>query len=607
MIYPGKDILFVDFETFYDSKAGYGLRDLSVTEYIRDPRFRAHGLAYSWLHEGVTHWITIDHVIDSWLNSINWANTVVVAHNVRFDGSILAWRYGVKPHAWFDTIALAKAVLGEQVPGYSLKSLAEALGLPAKGELKADGLHTLSAAQMAELAAYCKNDTDICKGIYEKLIKDFPASQCASMDWTIRAFIEPRLRLDIPTLEKGIKAEKERREKAIQDSGVEKEILSSNAKFAALLERRGYVVPTKISGRTGKKIPAFAKTDAGLERLSVEDPTLYAARIASKANLLETRGQSLLAVAKTGSFPFDIGFSGAVQTHRYSGADGAGGNPQNFTRKSYLRDAVCAPSGSSLIVGDFAAIELRILSWLAKEPKLINAIINERDVYSEFASTYYGRPVPAKKSTPERHFGKCAILGLGYGMGGKKFMVTVKTQLKQDITEGAAFSTVKLYRTTYFNVPKLWEACGSLIPLMAADRIGCLYFAPFIKVKKNALILPSGLTIQYPNLRQEDGEWVYDKWVTKTKKEPMKLYGGKMVENICQGLAGELCKEAITRAESCGLTCVGAVHDEIIAVSTDGVKQKAILQECMEKSPNWWPQIKLKAEVGSGENWNVAK
>src|SRR6266853_6600453 len=373
-------------------------------------------------------------------------------------------------------------------------------------------------------------------------------------------------------------------------------------------------VPTKLSGRTGKQIPAFARTDEGLSVIMAVAPDLYAARIASKSNLLETRGESLLMVAKTGSFPFDVGFSGAVQTHRYSGGSGAGGNPQNFTRNSFLRDAICAPKNHKLIVGDFAAIELRLLAWLAKEPKLMGKIINDEDVYSDFASLKYGRKI-TKADKAERQFGKCSILGLGYNMGAKKFRFTVKTQTGMDISEDDAWRTVDLYRTTYFNVPKLWAQAHALLPLISTGKVGCMWFAPFIKVKKNALLLPSGLEIKYPNLRQIDDEWVYDVYHKVYEAEPTKLYGGKIIENICQALAGELCKAAIERAEQCDLTVVGQVHDEILCVAPENDMElfrtveecRDLLRACMERSPRWLPTLRLKAEVGSGENWNDAK
>lgn len=604
MNFNGKNILFIDFESYYDSRQGLGFKDQSCTEYVRDPRFKVHGMAYSWLGGENAVWVSGGQ-LDEWKRCVDWSSTVVVAHNVRFDGAILAWLYSIKPYAWFDTVALAKAVLGENISGYHLKGLAEYLGLESKGELKWDGVRDLTPQQEEEMALYCKTDTNICKGIYEKLITQFPQCQLGPMDWTIRAFLEPKLVLSQEVLVQGITKEKERRETLIKASGVDKTVLSSNKQFAELLSKRGMDVPTKISGRTGKSIPAFARTDDGLTELQSTAPDLYAARIASKANLLETRGESLLAVAKTGPFPFDVSFSGAVQTHRYSGQSGAGGNPQNFTRKSFLRAAVCAPEGYKLIVGDFAAIELRILAWLAGEQGLISQILSGGDVYMDFA----------RKIGAERPFGKEAILGLGYNMGADKFKARIKTVLKQEISDEEAWRIVKLYRETYFNVPKLWEMCHNLIPLIAEGRIGSIHFAPFLKVRKNAIILPSGLVIQYPNLRTivvqgrrgSRTEWVYDKYKKKYETEPVKLYGGKMVENICQALAGELTKEAIERAEVAGLECVGQVHDEIIAISKENDIAVAILETAMEKPPKWFPELRLKAEVHSGRNWNDAK
>ena len=102
-------------------------------------------------------------------------------------------------------------------------------------------------------------------------------------------------------------------------------------------------------------------------------------------------------------------------------------------------------------------------------------------------------------------------------------------------------------------------------------------------------------------------EWIYDKYTKKYESEPVKLYGGKIVENICQGLAGELTKEAIERAERDGIQCVGQIHDEILCTDMDPDFAVKKLKECMEVSPKWMPDMKIKAEVGHGPNWNAAK
>lgn len=528
------------------------------------------------------------------------------------------------PHAYMDTVGLAKAVLGGNVSNYSLKRLAEYLGLPPKGEISCDGILNPTPEQLANLGEYCKTDTDICKGIYEKLFPQFPKSQLFSMDWTIRCFVDPRLNLDRFVLAKGVEEEKARRENVIRASGIEREILASTKKFAAYLTSRGITVRTKVSPRTGKAIPAFAKTDSGLDALKSSHPEIYRARLASTANLLETRGTALLEVAKTGAFPFDIGFSGAPQTHRYSGGSGGGGNPQNFTRKSFLRAAVEPPKGYSLVVGDFAAIEARLVAWLAKEPKLMTLFAQDVDVYADFASLIYGYAVNKHDHPDQRFFGKEGILGLGYGMGWKKFQIRVKTVLGKDISDEEAKRVVKLYRETYFNIPRLWDKANDILPLLAEGKIGCLWFAPFIKARKNTLILPSGLPIHYPNLRygdyfdpktQEYREgWHYDAFDKGGKIEAVGIYGGMVVENICQALAGELCREAIERAEARHLLCVGQIHDEVMAiVRQDSVRGEAekeavkVLTDAMQVVPAWLPTIKLKAEVGYGRDWNAAK
>lgn len=608
-------LVFIDWETFYDTKAGYDLKSMSMAEYIRDKRFHAQGLAYKIGVNGQTHWVSGSHVLSAFCTmGIDWSRTILVAHNVKFDGGILAWRYSVKPAYYLDTQTMAKAVLGNDISSYSLRSIAEFMGLEPKGELKTDGLRTLTAQQEEELAAYCKHDTDLCAQIFERLIKDFPESQIPIMDWTIRCFIEPKLALNVELLEKAVSDEKTRREKAIEATGYTKAQLSSNSQFAELVRANGVPVPTKTSPRTDKSIPALSLSDEGFVALKDRLPVLYAGRVAAKSTINETRGEALLNVGRSGLFPFDIQFSGAVQTHRFSGGNGGGGNPQNFPRKGPIREAVCAPAGYELVVGDFAAIELRIISWLAKEHRLINPLIHDTDIYSEFASLIFGFPVNKKDHPRERQFGKCAILGLGYGMGADKFRATVKLQ-GLDITEEEAKRIVSLYRDYYFNVPKLWKAAESCLPLIASGKLGCLPFAPFIKVEKSALVLPSGLKVRYPNLRSKQvikfgkvqNEWVYDVYKKRYEAEEVKLYGGKLVENICQALAGEICKEAVTRIEQTGLPCTGSVHDEVIAVS-DGLRDdKTIMKRCMEQPMVWFPTLRLKAEVGNGKNWSESK
>ncbi len=605
--------VFLDFETFYDQKNGYGLKALSMVEYVRDARFKVFGFGVAFGSDN-PEWYGPKDIGVPLLHQVEWRNAAIVCHNAKFDGLILAEKFGINPKQWIDTKAMARAVLGKTVKSYSLKDLAEHFGLPAKGQLKTDGLVDLTAEQEKELAEYCCHDVWLCRELFNRLNKDFPESQYEAMDWTVRSFVNPKLALNVPLLEQTNKNEAQRREAIFADIGIAKEVFASNVKFPKLLEEKGYEVPKKVSGRTGKEIPALALGDVGFIEMaagsaSSELKKLCEARIAAKSTLLETRSLALASIGKTGAWPFDVEFSGATQTHRFSGGGGAGGNPQNFTRGSALRDAVEAPEGYKLIVGDFSNIELRIVAYLSKDPGLIQSLERGIDLYCDFASAFFGRVI-TKADKKERQFGKCAILGLGYGMGAKKFKTTVKLQTDEDIPDEEATRAVNLYRRRYTRVPALWDTYQKHIEFLATARDRVLQVGP-VQFEIQRICLPSGLKLRFPGLRQEGSrrgqpEWVYDVWRKKEEKETTKLYGGKVLENISQALAGELCKEVLVRMKD---KCVGQVHDELHLLEKTAMAHvtAARLKREMETAPSWLPEMKLAAEVKIGKSWGEAK
>jgi hypothetical protein len=432
----------IDFESYYDSKT-FTLKKMSVVEYVRDPRFKVFGLGYirgndeGWAEPG---WIGQKNV-HTFLTSIDWSETDVIAHNVKFDGFILRDYYGIRPRSWIDTKGMSRAVLGKTIRNHSLATIAEHFGFEPKGVMKTDGLTELTPEQEAELSTYCLHDVELCANIYSRLADEFPASQYPALHQTVRMFVEPKIRLNVPLLEECAKSEAERKATIFSDLQIDKRnfmnqasaaltlvgildepeydeptpamkksVFASNVKFPRLLELEGFEVPMKKSPRTGKDIPAIALGDTEfLDMVEGENErlrTLCEARIAAKSTLLETRSTKLARVGASGNWPFDVEFSGANQTHRYSGGSGAGGNAQNFTRGSALRRAVKAPNGWGLVIGDFSNIELRMVAYISKDPGLIGAIEKGVDLYCEFASLFFGRTI-TKENETERRFGKC--------------------------------------------------------------------------------------------------------------------------------------------------------------------------------------------------------
>ena len=79
---------------------------------------------------------------------------------------------------------------------------------------------------------------------------------------------------------------------------------------------------------------------------------------------------------------------------------------------------------------------------------MVSAFREGRDVYSEFATEVYGRPI-TKADKVERFVGKTCILGLGYGMGAKKFKDTLamgQGGIAVDVDDNEAERIVRLYR-----------------------------------------------------------------------------------------------------------------------------------------------------------------
>jgi DNA polymerase len=125
---------------------------------------------------------------------------------------------------------------------------------------------------------------------------------------------------------------------------------------------------------------------------------------------------------------------------------------------------------------------------------------------------------------------------------------------------------------------------------------------------KSGIKLPNNLYLQYPQLRyvtNEEGhaEYVYD---TKRGKQviPTRVYGGKLVENICQALARCVIGSQLI-AVSERYKPVLTVHDAIacIARKEEAEEAKAYVEECMRCAPDWATGLPLNCEAGIGRSY----
>jgi DNA polymerase len=652
---PYDKILTIDFETRWSSR-NYTLTKTTTEEYIRDTRFKAFGAC---VHEFGTdspiEWVR-GAELPEYFSSVDWGRTAVLAHNAQFDISIMAWRYGVRPCFIFDTLSMARATRGVEV-GNSLARLAADFGLPEKGKAvhSTDGVAELDADLELELAEYCKHDVYLCEQIFERLSRGYPKKELRLIDMTLKMYTNPVLQLDRSMLINAIAAEKEKREELLQRLGVDEAVLASNPQFAKALETLGIPAPRKISKTTGKSTLALAKNDAMFQALLNGDnedvANLCEARLAVKSTTERTRAQRFLDISKRGTLPVPLSYYGAL-SGRWTASKGSAINMQNLKRGSFLRKAIMAPEGHQLVVGDLSQIEPRVLAWLSDYTDMLNIFRAGGDPYAAFGSQMFNIPGLTKESHPDlRQSAKSALLGCGYGLGwasfaaqllvgflgappvrynkafAKQLGVTAEyvekflewddnvkklleiphicTQSELLIHCVAAKKIIDIYRATAYPVVGFWNMCSSLMVSSLAEGHEFVYKC--LTFRKEEIVLPNGMSLRYPNLRQvTDKETKQKNWVYG--KDETKLYAGKITNNVTQAVARIVMTDGMLRTTK-KYFVAGTVHDEQIVVVPDAevefAKTWVLAQMTME--PSYLPGIPLAADGGANQRYGLAK
>jgi DNA polymerase len=488
--------------------------------------------------------------------------------------------------------------------------LAEHYQLGVKGEevLKMQGKRRLdiSPDDMDKYGAYCINDVVLTLDLFKKLSGQFPPTEFRLIDITIRMFTEPSLRLDDEVLRDHLDSVQNKKKFFLDQ--FDRESLMSNDKFAELVKSFGVEPPRKISPTTGKETWAFAKTDEGFKALLEHESTfvqsLASCRLGIKSTLEETRTQRFIEISGRGLLPIPLRYY-AAHTGRWGGDDKV--NLQNLPRSSMLKYAIKAQDSYVVIDSDSSQIEARTLAWLAEQNDLVDAFEKGEDVYKIMASAIYNKQ-EADISKDERFVGKTTILGAGYGMGAKKFQAQLKT-FGVDLSEAETQRTIAVYRETYDWIPLLWRRAGEALEAILNDQAMDLGRGGVLKVEgKKGIRLPNGLYIKYPNLRKIENENGKQEYVYDTRKGkatiPNRIYGGKVVENVCQALARIIIGyQMLTIAKK--YKVVMTVHDAIAIVAPEAEKETAqeFVEMCMRLRPDWALELPLNCESGVGVSY----
>jgi DNA polymerase len=557
---------------------------------------------------------------------------ILIAHNALFEQLVLKHCLGwdVPPVAsWVDTALLCSVC---NIPR-SLKEAAKFIGLrEQKQEIGTVLINKLSkpnrkgefvedAEAFEKLCAYCEQDVRTTVALYQHLCTmrpvDIRGLLCVDADINATG-IPVDLEL-VKASQAAIDTKVEELNKRVEEL-TEGKLQNTNSrnKMIALAKELNYNLPnytkdTVVDAIADPKCPELLR-----ELLQIRKLTGLAS-VKKLKTILEV-------VWPDGTVKDTLQLCGAGQTGRWAGRKV---QVQNFTKAKHediedaipfiksgdldmvellwgkthdvvsqlMRSMICAPEGKTFIAMDYANIEGRVLAWLAGQTDLIIDFANGQDIYKDMAAKIYGKDVE-DITKQERTFGKVCCLGLGYGMGAKRFIEHCSSW-GMEITDDFAQRAVNIYRESNYNVTKLWRKFDE-----AFRRVLIHEDAPAVQGvefnKKDGFVyvtLPSGRRIYYNNPRLTCDGIEYN--------GKLKTHGAKIVENVVQAIARDLLAFALIDASMRGLDVRFHVHDEIVILcdKENADREYGMLQGVMRRVPEWAEGLPLEVDGWVNERY----
>jgi len=622
------DFIFIDMETAYDKD--YSLTKMTYEQYLRDERFRIHGMGYKVNDQATEYVYGEQAIIDTCAELFPDGNTnVSIAHNALFDGAILEWRLGFQAHQYFCTQAMSRMLWNQRES--SLEQLAISCFPDDKSVRKTKELiqfkgvlDELTPEQQAVMGRYCKNDVEVTFKCFARMYAWLEDEAFQIMDMMLKMFIQPAFVLDRERVAAYLEKVKQESEETIKAAGVPKSILASNDKFAQWILDQGIPfekIPAPTPKNPSNKKWPLAKNSMEFLQLQTDYPQfahVWDGRIAAKSTIEQSRAERLLDHSMPSIINPDCRIAlplnpSAAHTHRAGGTNKI--NPQNFKRGGELRRSLYAPRNHMIVVADLSNIERRMLAWFFEETSVLTAYAQNRDLYCEFASDAYGYTVTKKNHPTERYLGKVCELSLGYGVGHRKLQVTLATgamggpRLYFALDRCQGF--VHTWRTRNPYTTRGWRVCNMWIQSMIEK--GTQFEHKCLTVETGRIRLPNGLYLNYPDLHADElptGGYEFSYWNGEYRT---RLYGAKLVENLIQALAQVLLRwqmiEIQRRLSEIGGRIALQVHDEVIAVVPERHADVSLqlMIDVMRTQPDWLDDGTLTLDAEGGIAYNYSK
>lgn len=268
------------------------------------------------------------------------------------------------------------------------------------------------------------------------------------------------------------------------------------------------------------------------------------------------------------------------------------------------RTALVAAEGCSLVVSDFAAIEARVIAWLAGEEWVLEVFRTHGKIYEATAANMFSAPLESiTKESDMRAKGKVATLALGYQ--GSVGALVAMGALREGVDESELPALVKAWRSANPRIVKLWHDVEMAAKHVIEKKTSYLLRKPHCAIRFTYdrgylfIELPSGRRLSYYGAAVNKGRLSYY-GMDQVKKNWTKIetYGGSLVENITQAVARDCLCEVMLRIHNAGYCILMHVHDEIVCETTDINAGDLLdkLHKAMATAPTWAEGLPLKGE-----------
>lgn len=269
------------------------------------------------------------------------------------------------------------------------------------------------------------------------------------------------------------------------------------------------------------------------------------------------------------------------------------------TLSQLIRTAFIPKPGMKFIVADFAAIEARVLAWIADEAWRLKAFANGEDIYCASASKMFGVPVVKHGENGHlRQKGKVAELACGYG--GSVVAMKAMGADALGLSDEELKRIVDDWRDASPCITDFWWSVDRAVKKAIKEKTETETHGLIFSYESGFLFieLPSGRRLAYvkPRIGENKfgGESVTYMGLNAQKKwDRLESYGPKFVENIVQGIARDLLMYSMQTLSDYSI--VAHVHDEMIIECPADTSLDFICRQ-MGKAPSWAEGLILRAD-----------